>query len=109
MISHLAILPAARSDLLFQAEYYDANGGTQLGDRFLAKCEAAFDRLKAFPESGTSVRYQHSRLAGCRFVLVPSFEAILIFYRPSPDQIEIVRVIHSARDLETALVDKDES
>jgi hypothetical protein len=30
----VVILPAARIDLLEQAEYYDSEGGEELGDRF---------------------------------------------------------------------------
>ena len=75
------ILPAAQKDLFDQADYYDSQGGETLGDRFLARCEAGFERIAAFPESGTRVRLRHPNLEGCRFILAPEFDRILIFYR----------------------------
>ena len=99
----LIVLPAARSDLIALADYFEAQGGTILADRFLQECNAGFEHLSHFPASGTLVRYKHRRLEGCRFILVPEFEKLLIFYQLLPDHIEIVRILHGARDLEGAL------
>lgn len=98
----VVICPAARNDQLDIAEYYDAHGGETLGSRFLHQCDAGFERLAHFPESGTVVRYKHPKLAGCRFILVPGFDKILIFYKALPDRIEIVRILHGARNIEEA-------
>jgi toxin ParE1/3/4 len=97
----VVVLPAAQNDLLDQAEYYDSQGGETLGNRFLARCEAGFERIAAFPESGTRVRLRHPKLKGCRFILVPDFDKILIFYKSSEGKIQIVRVLHGARNIET--------
>ena len=99
----LIVLPAARRDLIAQADYFDAQGGTALEDRFLKECDAGFERLSQFPESGTLVRHKHAKIEGCRFILVPGFEKILIFYKVLPERIEIVRILHGARDIEEAL------
>ena len=99
------VLDAARRDQLDQAEYFDSAGGTSLGDRFVEGCQSAFERLAAFPESGARVRYRHPALEGCRFILVPGFDKVLVFYRVSEDRIEIVRVLHGARDIESVLDD----
>lgn len=101
----VVILPAARIDMLEQGEYYDSEGGEELGDRFIAECEAGFARLALYPESGTRVRLKHPQLEDCRFILVPGFEKILIFYKLSDEKIQIVRVLHGARDIETVLDD----
>lgn len=93
------LLPAAENDLLEQAEYYDA-GGEELGDRFIAACEVGFNRLAAFPESGTALRLRHPRLEGIRFILVPDFENILILYTLGENQVRVVRVLHGKRDIE---------
>ena len=99
----MVVRPAARNDQLDIAEYYDADGGETLGSRFLHQCDAGFQRLAHFPESGTTVRYKHPKLAGCRFILVPGFDKILIFYKALPDRIEIVRVLAGARSIEETL------
>jgi toxin ParE1/3/4 len=97
----VVILPAARLDLLEQAEYYDSEGGEDLGNRFIANCEAGFARLAVFPESGTRVRLKHPELKDCRFILAPGFEKILIFYKLSDNKVQVVRVLHGARDIES--------
>jgi toxin ParE1/3/4 len=97
------IRPAARNDQLDLAEYYDAEAGETVGNSFLQECDAGFERLSRFPDSGTLVRYKHPKLEGCRFILVPEFEKILIFYKRLPGCIEIVRILHGARDIEGAL------
>jgi toxin ParE1/3/4 len=99
----VVLRPAARNDQLDLAEYYDGEAGEAVGNRFLQQCDAGFERLARFPESGTPVRYKHPKLEGCRFTLVPEFERILIFYKPLPERIEIVRILHGARDIEEAL------
>ena len=93
----VVVRPAARNDQLELAEYYDAEGGEALGDRFIQQCDAGFERLSKFPESGTAVRHKHAVLEGCRFILVPGFEKIVMFYRSMADRIEIVRILHGAR------------
>lgn len=99
----VAILPAAEGDVLEQAEYYDAQGGEDLGNRFLAACESGFERLASFPESGACLRLRHPRLEGLRFILAPGFENILIFYIPGDTLLRIVRVLHGKRDIEAIL------
>jgi plasmid stabilization system protein ParE len=99
----VVVRPAARNDQLDIAEYYDAAGGDALGNRFLQQCDAGFDRLAQFPLSGTLVRHKHPKLEGCRFIPVPKFDRILIFYRASEDKVEIVRIIDGARDIAAAL------
>lgn len=88
----LIVLPAAKDDLIAQADYFEARGGSVLEDRFLRECAAGFERLSRFPESGALVRYKHSKLEGCRFIPVPGFEKILIFYYPLLERIEVLRI-----------------
>lgn len=99
----VVVRPAARNDQLDIAEYYDGEGGETLGSQFIHQCDAGFERLAQFPESGTLVRYRHPKLEGCRFILVPGFDKILIFYKALRGRIEIVRVLHGARNIQEAL------
>jgi plasmid stabilization system protein ParE len=69
----------------------------------IAECESGFARLAAFPEGGTRVRLKHAQLEDCRFILVPGFEKMLIFYKLTDEKIQIVRVLHGARDIESVL------
>jgi toxin ParE1/3/4 len=97
----LAVLPAARRDMLEQAEFYDSEAGEQWGDRFVQACESALARLIEFPAMGAKFRQRSPVLRGCRFLVVPGFEMSLIFYRLSKSRIEVIRVVHGARDLGT--------
>jgi toxin ParE1/3/4 len=97
------VRPASRNDQLELAEYYDADAGEEIGSRFVQACDRGFERLAQFPVSGTLVRYKHPKLEGCRFILVPDFEKILIFNRSLPERVEIVRILHGASDIEGAL------
>lgn len=96
------ILPAARIDMLEQAEYYDSEGG----EHSATVSSLNVSQLRtaaAFPESGTRVRLKHPLLKGCRCILAPEFEKVLIFYTLSNEEVQIVRVFHGARDIESVL------
>ena len=58
------------------------------------------------PGMGTSYDPGHPALAGLRFLPVSRFKKYLIFYRPIPGGIEVVRVLHGARDIESILADE---
>lgn len=63
-------------------------------ERWLDQLHDAFDRLAEFPELGPA-RPEFSE--GLRSW--PLGGAYVIFYRVEPDTIDIVRVLHGARDL----------
>ena len=41
-----------------------------------------------------------SKAEGCAEFRIGDFEKVLIFYRPTPQGIEILRVLHGARNIE---------
>jgi toxin ParE1/3/4 len=71
--------------------------------RFIAAVEQAFERLAAMPEIGPVRQFRNPRLLGIRMWPVPGFRNYLIFYRIAADEIQILRVLHAARDLESTL------
>lgn len=75
--------------------------------RFIEAVDAAFRRLADTPEIGRLREFRNQRLAGLRSWPVPGFEKHLIFYRVDEESVEIVRVVHGARDLALALEDGD--
>jgi|SRR6185295_8974967 len=66
-------------------------------DAFIAKLWEAFEHLAQFPFAG---RNRDELRAGYRSLPVGNY---LIFYRPLSDGAEIMRVLHSARQLPEAL------
>jgi toxin ParE1/3/4 len=75
--------------------------------RFLAAADASFQRLASMPELGERQPFGRKELADLRVWQVRGFENYLIFYRPIEGGIEVVRVLHGARDI--AAIFEDES
>jgi toxin ParE1/3/4 len=69
--------------------------------RFLDAAEATFQQLLRSPHLGATGEFRSRHLKGIRRWRVNGFENFLIFYRPVDDGIEIIRVIHGARDIES--------
>ncbi len=73
-------------------------------ERFLRVAQESFDRLAADPLLGHNWESPMPQLAGIRVYPMPSpFRNYLIFYRPTEDGIEVLTVLHGARDLQAVL------
>jgi toxin ParE1/3/4 len=59
------------------------------------------------PGLGEPHESSNPRLAGLRVGRVEGFEKYLIFYRHVGDSMEIVRVLHGARDIDRVLGSED--
>lgn len=90
--------PQARADL---SEIADRIAGDDLSAalRFLDAAEA-FSTLLRSPDLGSLGEFQSPRLKGVRRWRVDGFEKYLVFYRVHDVGIEVIRVIHGARDIE---------
>ena len=89
----------ARRDLVETAVYLEERN-PDAAMRFLAAVEDTLAALAELPEIGVERPFGDPRLAGLRMLPVHGFEKHLIFYRPTEDGVEIVRVLHGARDIE---------
>jgi toxin ParE1/3/4 len=97
----------ARRDLIGVYRRYARDAGVRIADRFLASAEATFQRLAGMPQMGTAYEHEHPALVGLRFLPLSSpFTKFQVFYRPVTDGIEIVRVLHGARDLDRVLAEE---
>ena len=64
--------------------------------------EAVFDTaeiLGTHADLGVRPRFSARRFAGIRFLPTAPYPNYLVFYRELPDQVEILRVLHGARNL----------
>jgi toxin ParE1/3/4 len=104
--SRYVLLPQADRDLDHEADYLVNEGGTEVGLSFLKAAEETFDLLAGQPGVGWRCRLKIQALISVRVFPVKRFERLLIFYRPAHDSIEILRILHSSRDLD-ALFDKE--
>lgn len=76
---------------------YVARDNLSAADRLIDRFTAAFERIAQFPEAGE--RYQHPT-GEFRIGIVSPY---LIFYKIVGDEVDIVRVLHSARKWEELL------
>lgn len=96
----LRVLPSADKDLDEAAIYYAEEAGAEVALRFLDAVQQAFDFVHANPAAGSPGQYRTRKLEGVRRWPVPGFKVHLVFYRFSDEWVDIVRVLHGARDIE---------
>ena len=97
--------PQTRFDLRQIAQYI-AHDDRRAAIRFLDAAETTFQQLAESPELGSLGEFQSPALSGVRRWRVKRFTNYLIFYRPLADGIEVLRVLHGARDID-AIFDAD--
>jgi toxin ParE1/3/4 len=93
----------ARRDILSSADYLDEHGSPETAQRFLDATQSTFQALAKMPKLGTLCAFHRPALRSIRRWPVKGFENWLIFYQPRRNGVEIVNVIHGARDIETLL------
>ncbi len=95
----------ALRDLQSRSEYIRQQS-PRAAIRFLNAAEATFRLLAAQP--GLSARYDPDLrvLAELPFFPITRFKNDLVFYMPSTDGIEVLRVLHGAQDLQSILFDE---
>ncbi len=96
----------AKRDLIAQWVWYAENAGIETADRFLAAVEATLAMLVTQPQAGLRTLFLNPELQGMRrFAVIDGFEKILLFYFPTEDGIDLVRVVHASRDIERLLAE----
>jgi toxin ParE1/3/4 len=103
MTGQYQVLPAADQDLDDQAAYLATEANLQTALRFYDAASVTFGKIASMPGMGERWPSTHPRLGGLRVWRIEGFERHLIFYRAAGDGIEIVRVLHGARDIDTVL------
>ena len=100
-VKPVRVRPLADADIDAALAYLRARNRTA-ASRFVAALERAFQRLSRDPGMG-SPRYAHVLpVEGLRAWKVQGFPR-LIFYLERPDHVDVVRVLHGARDVPAAL------
>ena len=105
-MAEIVVAPSARADLLAQWDFYaDEVGDPDLADRFVARAEATFKKLARTPGLGRPRSFRSAKAKNLRSWKVADFPKHLIFYRLRPDErvVEVIRVLHGARDLDALL------
>ena len=96
------VAPAARDDLIVIWRYYaEQAGGPDVADRKVGKIVTGFHTIANTPGIGHS--RQDLSDEALRFWAVGKY---LIIYRSETVPVQIVRVLHAARDVQATLRDK---
>ena len=98
MTRRIVIRPKAGVDLDEQFSYIAANN-FDAALRFFDAARQTFSQLAQMPGIGSVYNIENLRLVGLRKWAVRGFDKHLIFYVERDESIEIVRLLHAARDL----------
>ena len=97
--------PQARRDVLAIVAYI-AERNPMAARTLLAAFKQALTTLRAHPEAGRRYAPGHTALAGVRALPIAGFPDYLIFTRYDGATVEVIRVIHGARDI-LAILDRE--
>ena len=92
--------PRAEIDIV-EIALHIAEDNEAAARRFLEAVQMTSLRIAAYPGAGEFVPTANDRLQGCRSWAVAGFENWRIYYQQTPASVEVVRVLHVARDLES--------
>ena len=98
--------PAVIEDLI-NLSYYIAQDDLAAADRFLDACGETFRELEEMPRLGRVREFHNATLQVIRMWFVKGFKHHLIFYRITETGIEIIRVLHAARDLDSIFEEEE--
>jgi toxin ParE1/3/4 len=102
MIYGLRVLPAADEDVDEIGDYI-ARDSTDQALRFYDSVAATYKLILQEPTAWPIYGLTHPRLSDLRKRSVLKFRNHLVFYRIDADMVEVVRVLHGARDLPSIL------
>jgi toxin ParE1/3/4 len=88
------------------AEYIGSRNATA-GRNFILAARREFEFLGENPLAGTIRLSRRHKAAGLRSWPIKGYRNYLILYLPTSDGVEIVRVLHGARDIDTVLAEDD--
>jgi toxin ParE1/3/4 len=86
-----------------QAAYLVAEASLETALRFYDAASSTLGNVASMPGIGEQWPSANPRLSGLRVWRIEGFVKHLIFYRQVDDGIEIVRILHGARDIDTVL------
>jgi toxin ParE1/3/4 len=99
----VTVRPRAWREIDRQVEYLQDQAGAELAERFLDGVLQTFDQLAQMPQLGDPCNFRRAALKRLRRWPVQGFERWLVFYFPRRDGIEVVHLIHGARDIGSIL------
>ena len=103
MSKRLNFRPRSVADVLRQRDWYVQQFAYEAAARFVEAVNLTADRVLEMPGIGRSERVGSNALAGLRSVAIEGFEEIRLYYLDTHDELKIVRVLHTAREVDGLL------
>ena len=102
MLNHpkVRFYPQAKIDLAEILAHLREEASAQLAQAFLDAVGSATGRLVDHPGLGVRRSYRSLLLQNVRMVSLPKFSRHLLFYRSQDGVIQVIRLIHGARDVD---------
>lgn len=92
----------ARLDFWSIVEFL-ATRNAAVAERFIAAVKEFYDFLANWPEAGARLDRDDPDFANVRIWPIKDFRNYLIVYRAAADRVEIIRLVHGSRDLDSLL------
>lgn len=108
MTSSVTHRSQARLDLLEQFVYLGEHASVEIAERYYAAVDETCALLVKQPNSGIKHDSSIKRLESMRRFPVRSFDSYLIFYLPRPGGIDVIRVLHGARDIDNVFAGEED-
>src|ERR1700722_163442 len=105
MTHALRILPAADADV-DEAALFIARDNFDAAMRFFDAGDATYRQIREHPARWPKYELPEPQLANLRKHAVVGFRNYLVFYEIRGDVVEIIRVLHGARDIPSILADE---
>jgi toxin ParE1/3/4 len=102
MHRRILLRPQVPGDLASIVQYL-ATRSPQVANRFAAAAQQSINEIAQWPGKGSPKQFSDRRLTGVRSWSVRGFPNHLIFYRPISNGVEVLAVLHGARDLPSVL------
>lgn len=96
----------AEQDLDEHAAYLQEMAGPRVAIRFLRAAKGAFELLASMPTFGSRWQVDLPGLSELRFFRIKRFPKYVVFYRPVRGGIAVIRVLHSAQDIDRILAEE---
>jgi len=96
----LALSDAAIADIVEQYDWYAAQSGRSLAQRWEKAVTSAISLAAGCPAAGAPCRFRAEALRNVRQASIAGFPKHLLFYRYHDEEVLVLRVVHGARDLE---------
>jgi toxin ParE1/3/4 len=94
--------PIIIQDLIAYASYIGVDN-LDASDRFLLAAEATFLQLTKTPKIGRISGFVNPKISQVRQVPIKGFKNYFVFYQIQAETVDVIRILHSAQNIENIL------